>query len=256
VVANDRLEAFDRPRIVRSGGAASIDAITSANVLTLDDIQRAVAFLRGSYNGVHPQGQCFYGHVDPLAEQGLFRDNAFQRANQTLYEGAPYQNLAVGFHAGTAFWTNAESPSEGTVGRLVAGTGSRTGAISAPEIGGDVVNRNGIRIVRTVITADGVQYEKYIDERELFSEAGINGKAGGMSVISNGVQVPTDRIMFLMRAPIDRLMRKFSFSWDFSGDYGMPSDQFGGNNRGDGTGALDHTPRYKRAVVIESAAPV
>jgi hypothetical protein len=256
VVANDRLEAFDRPRIVRSGGAASVDALTTANVLTLDDIQRAVALLRNSYNSVHGDGQCFYGHIDPLSEQAVFRDNAFQRANNTLYEGAPYQNMAIGFHAGTAFWTNAESPNEGTVGRLVAGLGSRTGAVSAPEIGGDVVNRNGVRIVRTIITASGVQYEKYIDERELFSEAGITGKAGGMQVTSNGVVVPTDRIMFLMRAPIDRLLRKWSFSWDWSGDFGMPSDQFGGSNRGDGTGLLDHTPRFKRAVVIESAAPV
>lgn len=256
IAANDRIDAFDAARVIRSGGANSIDAITSANTLTLDDIQRATAILRSNNNSVHADGQCFYGHLDPLAEQSVFRDNAMQRANQTLYEGAPYQNLAVGYTSGTSFYTNSESPNEGTVGRLVAGTGSRTGAVSAPEIGGDVVNRFGVRILRTIITASGVQYEKYIDEREMLSEAGLNGKVGGMQVTSNGVVVMTDRIQFIMRAPIDRLQRKWSFAWDFSGDYGMPSDQFGGSNRGDGTGLLDQTPRYKRAVIIESAAPV
>ncbi|MCK9513121.1 MAG: hypothetical protein M0R28_18095 [Pigmentiphaga sp.] len=256
IVANDRIEAFDRPHVIRSGGAKSVDAITKANVLTLDDIQRATAWLRSNSNSPHAEGECFHGHIDPMAEQSVFRDNAFQRLHEGRFEDEAIRNMALGYTAGTAFFTNNECPNYGTVGKKVAGKGSRSLAISAPEIGGDIRNRHGVNIVRTLITASGVMYEKYIDQSAFVSEAGIGGKMGSARVTSNGVEINTDRIAFILRQPQDRRQRRFSFTWAWDGDFGIPSDQLGGMNNGDGTGLMDWTPRYKRAVIIESASPM
>lgn len=251
----DVLTAFDRPLVIYSGGGKSSDDITTAHTLTLDDLQRATAHLRDDSNSVHPQGGCFYGHIAPLAEQGVFRDNAMQRANEGRFDGVPYLHLAVGYHAGTMFYTNNENPALGTIGKKHKGTGPRTKAIAGPEFGGDVVNRNGVKLTYTIITAAGSLYEKYIDERELLADSGLTGRAGGMQVTSNSVQIVTDRIQFILRSPLDRLQRKWSFTWAWDGDFGVPSDQRGGQNDGDGTTVGDWTRRFKRAAVIVSAVP-
>ena len=81
---------------------------------------------------------------------------------------------------------------------------------------------------------------------EYLSEAGIQGKIGGFSVVNNGIQISTERIRYIARAPQDRLQQQVSQTWSWSGDFGVPSDFLGGI-----TGS-----RFKRGVVIESGQNV
>ncbi len=69
-------------------------------------------------------------------------------------------------------------------------------------------------------------------------------KIGGFSVVNNGIQIPTERLRLIIRAPQDRLQQQVSQSWSWTGDFGVPSDFFGGLGGS----------RFKRAVVIESGS--
>lgn len=242
----DSVTAADAATIVRSGGGASVDALATTDILTLADIRRAVATMRRNRIPAHTDGY-YHCHLDPLTESQLFADNEFQRLNESNYGDAPYQMFAVGKLMGCVFYTNSESPSELNTGlqqisRPVSAATARLGQ----EIHAEVINDAGVRVLRTIITGGGALYEKYIDESEYLSEAGIQGKIGGFSIVNNGIQISTERIRYIARAPQDRLQQQVSQTWSWSGDFGVPSDFLGGL-----TGS-----RFKRAVIIESGQNV
>lgn len=246
VVADDSIVAIDAAAIVRSGGGSSVDSIASTDIITLADVRAAVAHLRRNRVPAHPDGY-YHVHLDPLTESQLFADSEFKQLNESNYQDAPYQMFAVGKLLGCIFYTNSESPSDLNTGTLIASRpGGATAARLGSEISAEVINEGGVRVLRTIITGGGALYEKYIDENEYLSDAGVQGKVGSFSVVNNGVQISTERIRYIARAPQDRLQQQVSQSWSWSGDFGVPSDFLGGL-----TGA-----RYKRAVVIESGQNV
>lgn len=236
VIARVGVLAVTRSRRQRSGGASTIDGISPANTLTLDDCIATVARLRDVNVPPHDDGY-YHAHITPAGEKQIFGDNHWQRLHQSLPDSTPYKDFLIDRQVGIAFYRNTESPSRSTVGELDA-TG--TYALLAPEIGGEVVNETGLPIARMIVTGAGVGYEKYIDESRFISEAGVQGKIGQFAVVNGGVQVMTERIRLIMRAPQDRLQQNVSTSWSWSGDFPIPSDALTGD-----------PARYKRAIVVE-----
>ena len=246
VATGDSIVAEDAATIVRSGGGNSVDAIAATDILTLADIRRAVATMRRNRVPPHPDG-FYHCHLDPLAESQLFADPEFQNLNESNYGDAPYQMFAVGKLLGCIFYTNSESPSNLNTGSLqTSRPASASTARLGKEINAEVINDAGVQILRTVISGGGALYEKYIDEGEYLSEAGQQGKIGGFSIVNNSIQIMTDRIRYIARAPQDRYQQQVSQTWSWSGDFGVPSDFLGGV-----TGS-----RFKRAVIIESGQNV
>lgn len=243
IVAGDAVEASDAPTVIRSGGGLSVDALSATDILTFRDIQRAIATMRRNRVPKHADG-FYHCHLDPLAEAQVFQDNEFQRANETNYGDAPYQEFAIGKVLGTIFYSNSESPSQLNAGLLQPSRPvSAAGARLSKEIGAEVVNSSGVSILRTVISGGGALYEQYIDESEYLSSAGVQGKVGAFQQVSNnGIAIMLDRIRMILRAPQDRLQQVVSQTWSWSGDFGVPSDFRGGLT----------SARFKRSVVIES----
>ena len=62
------------------------------------------------------------------------------------------------------------------------------------------------------------------------------------SITNGGVQVMTDRIRYIIRAPLDRAQQVVGQMWSWSGDFAIPTDLLTGDSA-----------RFKRAVVIEHA---
>lgn len=241
--ADARVLAFDAPKILRSGAAATVDGITSTSILTLQDIRLAVAEMRRNAIPAHEDGH-YHVHLDPLAEAQLFSDNEFQRLNQSLPDADRYQGLYVGTLLGCHFYSNNESPSVRTSNAQVA-TGR--GSVSADAVNyASLRNKAGVSIMRTIVTGGGTIYEKWIDESgEYASDAGYTGKVEtGFSLTNGGIQVTVDRVRYILRSPLDRLQQVVSQTWSFSGDWAIPTDQLGGQTSG----------RFKRAVVIESGS--
>lgn len=239
-LADARLLASDASTILRAGNVPTIDGLNSASVITFAQIRDAIAILRR--NRVPPHEDGFYhAHLDPIAESQLFGDNELQRSLEGLPDDFRLRRFAVGVRLGCVFFSNNESPNPVNTG---TGISTRGSAFASPELFAEVRNKNGVSIVRTIITGGGAIMEKYIDESsEYVSEGGIQGKIGAFSVVNNSIQVPIERTRYIIRAPQDRLQQMVSQSWSASLDFGIPSDLLSGQ-----TGS-----RFKRAIVIESA---
>ena len=235
--------AATRSRRLRVGAGATVDGITAANVLTLDDCIAAATRLRDQNVPPHADGK-YHAHITPQGEAELFADNHWQRLHQSLPDSVAYKDLAVGTAVGINFYRNTENPGLDTVTQadLQADPGPIGGAQLAPEVGSELTNDAGLPIRRVLVTGGGVLYEKYIDESKYITEAGVQGKIGNFSIINGGAAVMANRIRYILRSPQDRLQQIVSQAWSWSGDFPVPSDQ----SAGDGA-------RFKRAVVIEHA---
>lgn len=227
------------PRVVRSAPGDSVDAIGPADTLTLQQCINAVAFARRANVQPHEDGY-FHAHISSLGNAQLFADPVFQRLNQSLPEHVIYKEGFVGTIAGIMFFMNTESPERQNSGNL---TGTALSGSYASGIGSEVTNGAGVNIGRVLITGRGTVYEKYLDESNYVTEAGTVGKIGEFDVVNNGVQVLTERIRLVLRAPMDRLQQNVSIAWSISTSFPIPSD----------ITAPSGPERYKRAIVLEHA---
>ena len=228
------------PRIVRSAGGDSIDAIGPGDTFVLQQAINAVGFLRNANVQPHEDG-FYHAHISPLANSQIFADPVFQRLNQSLPEHVIYKEGFIGTISGIMFFMNPESPSLTNSGPTTA-----TGASSlyAKEIGAEVVNKDGTQVGRVVLTGKGSLYERWLNEQQYVSEAGVTGKTGDFDVINNGIQILTERIRLVLRAPLDRLQQKVAATWSISTSFPVPSD----------ITAPSGVERFKRAIVLEFAA--
>lgn len=235
------------PTVVRAAGGPSVDNISPGDTLVLQQVINAAGILRD--NNVPPHDDGFYhAHISGISNTQLFADPVFQRLNQSLPEHVVYKEGFVGTISGVMFFMNTESPkrtNSGTLTNTAAATGAPAGAIGvyAKDIAAEVVNGNGIQIGRVLITGKGALYERWLDENKYVTEAGITGKVGEFDVVNNGIQVMTDRIRLVLRAPVDRLQQKVGAAWSITTCFPVPSD----------VTATTGSQRYKRAILLEHA---
>ncbi len=227
------------PKILRSGGGDSVDAISSADTLTLQDLINAATELRKRNVAPHDDG-FYHAHLPPVGNGQIFQDGVYQRLNTALPEGLAYKNAFIGTIAGCMAMLNTESPDLTNVGALTA-TSSK--AFYGRQTGSEVVNDGGTQIGRVLVTGKGVLYELGLDESQYVSEAGITGKIGEFDVVNNGLAISTERIRLILRAPINVLQDVVSAAWSITAGWAVPSDI-----TGPGGGEL-----FKRAVCIEFA---
>lgn len=247
--ADARVVATDAPEVMRAGGATTVDDLTATtHPIRLQEIRMALAKMARNRVPKHPDG-FYHCHLDPMAAAQLLADNEMQRLwqSQGIPQDSPYSEFVIGAALGCLFISNNESPNAYTSGDLLqsrAFAGGAAQALYSPEYYAEVRNANGVAVVRTIITGGGSIMEKYIDEAEYSSDAGYTGKVGAFNIANNGMQVPVDRVRYILRSPLDRLQQMVSQAWSFSGDWGVPSDQLGGQT----------AARFKRSIVIESGS--
>lgn len=226
------------PLTIRTGGGDSIDAIGSTDVFQLQDLINATNKLRR--NSVPPHEDGFYhAHISPDANSQIFTDPAFQRLNTSLPDHVYYREAFIGTIAGCACFLNNEAPDWQNSGSRVS-TG--TNASYSEDLGAETTNESGINIGRIVVTGRGAIYERGLDERQYVTEAGVTGKIGDFQIVNNGVEVKTERIRLILRAPMDRLQETVAATWSSTTSFPIPSDVTSGGPQ-----------RFKRAVIIEHA---
>lgn len=228
-----------KPDVIRAGGGSSVDAIGSTDTFTLQDAINATNRLRK--NNIPPHEDGFYhAHINTDANSQVFEDPVMQRLNTSLPDHVYYQEAFIGTQAGIAFFLNTESPDSTNAGDLVP-TG--TNAQYSSGIGAETINESNIGIGRVVVTGRGAIYEKWLDEKSYVSEAGITGKTGEFQIVNAGIEVATERIRLILRAPINRLQDIVAASWSITTSFPIPSDVTSGGPQ-----------RFKRAIIIEHAA--
>lgn len=228
-----------KPLVLRAGGGDSVDAIGAGDVFTLQDAINAVNVMRD--NNVPPHEDGFYhAHIRGKSNSQVFQDPAFQRLNTSLPDHHIYQEGFIGTISGIMFFLNTEAPYRYNVGAL---TPTALDAIYGKDIAGEVVNATGVEIGRILITGKGSVYEKWLPGANYVTEVGVNGKMGEFDIVNGGIQIDTQRIDLILRAPQNRLQNKIAATWQITTSFPVPSDVTSGTG----------PERYKRAVVIEHA---
>jgi hypothetical protein len=206
--------AGNRSRIIYSGGGTRVDDVDAVDQFRMADIRAAVAQLQYDNVAPHEDGT-FHCHLDPISQSQIFGDNEFQRLNQSIPDYIHYRRFALASLLGCTFYRNSEAPTSATVNEDPA-----VGFTTAFEL----TNPTGVSIHRPIFTGQGAIEEKYLDESRYISEAGTQGKIGEFSITNGGMQILTERIRLILRAPMDRLQQKTSATWSFSGDWAIPTD--------------------------------
>jgi hypothetical protein len=230
------------PVVVRSGGGNSVDAISSGDIAVLQDFMNATTLLRANNVQPHEDG-FFHAQVQPSVIAQLFADPVFQRLFTALPQSEVYQNGFPYPQMGIKFFMNTESPNPTNTGAQTT-TVSGGSSVYAQELGSEIVNASGVVIANTLITGRGAMYERWVNEMQYISEAGVTGKVGEFDVTNQGIQIQTDRIRLVIAGPIDRLQDMVRSSWSCSTCFPIPSD----------LGATSSAALFKRAVILQSAA--
>ena len=222
--------ATNRSQIIYSGGGTRVDDVASTDQFRMADIRAAVAQLQFDNVPTHEDGT-YHCHLDPISQSQIFGDNEFQRLNQSMPDYIHYRKFAIAFLLGATFYRNTEAPNTSTVNE-----DPTDGYTTAFE----TTNPASVVLHRPIFTGQGAIEEKYLDESKYISEAGVQGKIGEFTVVNGGMQIMTERIRLILRAPLDRLQQTTSAAWSFSGDWTMPTDQT----------ATSSAAAYKRAVIV------
>ena len=236
----DRAVVFtaDATSILRVGGGNSIDSLTPGTDLpTLASIRTTVAAFWQQNVPEHPDGR-FHAHLDPTSQALIFADPEFQRLLTALPDYYMYRQFALGELLNTVFFRNSESPVQETViGGPTATYDLRDPFPGELFIGGTSA---GGKVHRILFTAQGGILEYYNDMQALLTEAGMNGKIADPRIVNNGIEVFSERIQLVIRAPLNRLQDLVSTSWRFMGDWPTRTDA-----------ATGSASRYKRLTCIE-----
>lgn len=238
--ARDPVLSVDQTFAVYVGGGNRVDSITSANVLTLSAIRSAVSRFWSMNVPEMPDGR-FHAHVDPVAQAQVFGDPEWQRLLTALPDYYMYKQFAIGELLNTIFLRDSENPLPETVYTVGGGRNTQGTYSTLDPFGGELVNPAGVRIHRTIFFGQGAIFEYYQDLGALITDAGITGKVGRATISNNGIEVNTDRIQLILRAPLNRTQDQVSTTWKFIGDWPVRTDATTGD-----------VARYKRICQVVS----
>jgi hypothetical protein len=229
--------ADDRTSLVRVGGGFKVDDVGASDLFQLQDIRTAVARFWQQNVPEQPDGR-FHCHMDPTSMTQVFNDDETQRMLTSLPDYFMYRQFSIGELLGCAFFRNSECPLPETVSPYDGTTFS-----DDDYFAGELYNNGattGVKVHRPLFLAQGAIFEYYQDLAALLTEAGITGKVAEPRISNNGIEVFTDRIQLIIRAPLNRLQDSVSTSWKFIGDWPVRAD-----------GAVGDAARYKRVLVVE-----
>jgi hypothetical protein len=244
VTLNTAVTVLDRAYVVASdatttvwvGGGNKVDDLGTTDLPTLASIRTAVANFWQANVPEHPDGR-FHAHLDPVSQALIFNDSEFRQLLTALPDYYMYRQFALGELLNTVFFRNSEAPvPESVIGGSTATFDQRD------PFPGELFNTGastGMKVHRILFTAQGGIMEYYSDMSQLLTEAGLNGKVGDAVIVNNGIEVYSERIQLVIRAPLNRLQDMVSTSWKFMGDWPVRTDAATGN-----------ASRYKRFMVI------
>lgn len=229
--------SVDRTNKLIVGGGFKVDDVGSGDIPTLADIRNAVAGFWGDSVPEHSDSR-FHAHFDPVSQTKIFADAEFQRLLTSLPDYYMYKQFAVGELLNVVFFRNSENPAPDKV------IGGATATFDPRDpFPGELWSTGttaGVKIHRILFTAQGAVMEYFSDMSQLITEAGLNGVVADPRITNNGIEINTDRIQMLIRAPMNRLMDQVATTWKFMGDWPMRTDA-----------ATGSAARYKRVMVIE-----
>jgi hypothetical protein len=234
--------AVDRSVVIRAasnGGLGINSTVDSVDAnFSMTQIRSAIARFRQQNVPEYADGS-FHSHLDPISEAEIYESTEFQRLNTSLPDYYMYRQFAIGQMLGTTFFRNTQCPVKETV--LGAGDSNATEVFTERDpFAGEIWNASNTEIHRVLFSGQGGLYEYYQDVSQYLTDAGITGKMATPQITNNGIEVNSDKIALIMRAPLNRLQDLVSTSWRYVGDFVVRTDATTGDRA-----------RYKRMLTVE-----
>lgn len=212
-IIGDSIIAANAPFSVRPNGKTTGYNLIATDVLTLKDINAAVARLRATAVPTHDDG-FYHAFLDPQQAQQLMNDNAVQRIYDTHPDAPEFQRGVVGVAGGCKLFQTAQAAR--------------------------YTNEGGVTVYRGLITGKEMGYEvrssligNWLDSANL--------SATGYVIFS-----PEHYAAMIFRQPLDTLQQVVTLSWSFIGAYVLATDELST------LGGVSNVP-YRRGCLIESA---
>lgn len=243
-------------RILAGGSATNtIDDIGSTDALTVEMVREAVAHLRDI--GVQPHEDGFFHlHCSNTGLRQLRKDPEIQ----LLFRGKglspaevsnPYVRGDLQVLEDCIVIPNSYAPQPGTIGTFLA-NGDDCAALVANAT-------SGVGLHTAVVTGGGKSFENWRTPLAAEANQGIH-RLGDWQVSEDGgssyARADVDRIELVLRPPVDKLGRIWTFSWSYEGGFEVEtdylSDKAGAALPDLMTGASDRAA-YKHAVSLVHA---
>jgi hypothetical protein len=234
--------SYDRSIVIRAasnGGQGINSTVDSVDaIFSMTQIRNAVARFRQQNVPEYADGS-FHSHLDPISEAEIYESTEFQRLNTSLPDYYMYRQFAIGQMLGVTFFRNTECPVKETV--IGAGDSNATEIFTeADPFAGEIWNASNTEIHRVLFSGQGGLNEYYQDVGQYITDAGLTGKLATPAITNNGIEVNSDKITLIMRAPLNRLQDLVSTSFRYVGDFVIRTDS-----------AVGDKSRYKRMLTVE-----
>jgi len=261
VADRDIVRAEDATWIHRvgQGNNGKIDNVTSANPLRMVDIRAVVARFNIANAPRHKDG-FYHVHMHPIPNSQIFGDPEFQRLTQGGLGRLPdfflFKEQALALGMGCVFLDNNQAPHADTINLAVANQGVIGNVDPTNEAGYSVTDPLGFEVVNgstaaaqpvhhTLISAADSFKEYQQDNALHMTDAGMTGIIGPFrqDLQSDGLQIDTQGITFIMQAPMNRHVDRVPIAWKYIGGFVVAPDGLTGDRA-----------RFKRQAVIESGS--
>ena len=232
-VNGDALVSTNAAKILRPFAHLTTAQLTGGDVLTLGLVEDAVAYLRD--NGVPPMADGTYHCVlDNTSMRQLWADQDFKILFAGRADSKEFRDADIISLLGITYIPTTEAYVQPALqqynGATYGAAGTSTGA-----------SQNLVRVRRPIIIgAEAIIQGNFEGLDKWLDRQGINA-IGEVYLVNNVAQI--------LRPPLDRLQQTASLSWQWIGDFAVPTDLTATTNIiPTASNAL-----FKRAIVIEHA---
>ena len=245
--AGDVVLAADRSRILRPKNS-TFDKLAANDGATIAMFRRAAAELHN--DSVGPNADGFYHvHCAPYVISELQSDNEFQRMVQGMGTAAYPKDGSIGTIGNLRFFSNNQAPQPGANNSGTPLTVPTRNTLLATGYWGELYNKNGVQVQRSVVIGAKAVTTLYSDEsKAMLAEAGqpVGGRPT-FTMVGNQIQMMASaadlgNIRITIRPPIDRAGQQVAASWTTTRGFPVYCNLLSGQSAG----------RFKRAMVVET----
>lgn len=230
-VNGDALIALNAAKILRPFSHMHTAQMTGSDTFSLGLVEDAVAYL--SDNGVpRMMDGTYHCILDHTSLRQLFADQDFKILYAGRYQSNTYKSGIIEDIAGATFIPTTETYVQPAATQYNGVNFNQASTATSPSLVNTRIRRPIIMGAETIIQGDFEGLDEYL------ARTGLD--AIGEVFLVNGVAQ-------ILRPPLDRLQRIASLTWDWIGDFAVPTDL---------TATTDIIPTasnalFKRAVVLE-----
>ncbi len=239
IALREAILANNRSLVIYSGGGNSVDNIAATDTLTGADLVNAAGQLRRGPASVPMFGGAYRAHMPVVGQTQLLADPVIRGLIHDKTIPVEWQDASIGRYGKTLLVENPGCPDSINSGALVT---SGALAFCAPEIGADVINNVGVPVAYTLVYGQGYAVEEYIPPGSSPAEVSMSEVKTMPPASSSDVPLNVERVEMTIRPPIDRRGKVTAFTWEWTGDFCIPTD------------ITTQARRYRRACVICHAA--